>query len=697
MKLSIGMIVKDEEENLRKCLEAMRPILQQIDSELIIADTGSTDATISIAKEYTENVFHFPWCDDFAAARNATIDRAKGEWYMAVDADEFFADTSPLIKFFNSGEYKRYKSASYIVRSYFSPDMDTYSDGNALRLTQLLNGIRYQDPIHEYLNVQEPIKILPLVADHTGYIWDKREFADSKAERNLSLQLRLLEKNPKDPRNLLLVSQSYTVKQDFDSAISYAKLGLKYAKETKNLMRYCFYPALTSSYIEKRQYAEALDIIGEYFQSKKETLATDLKMYCTQMICLSAIGEYKAAAAAGEAYIRLFAEYQNGRHHTKESFYSPVSCVDNKTYHDTVNSLISIYAAAYEYETAIKKAIQIPNADACENKKLIEAFDRMNRNGDFRPLTAMYDRLGEMQKDLFQKITEKGLASETYRAAIVSAVSGQDMCGDYLQLLSMRCGHEKGAFRTDRLLSFIGGVTEWKPMHADAVYFALAYGTGIGPVAEKIDSGDLAAYLTNTPHMHFNDLPDTIMRLCENRGAWEKETVRAQLFLSTLFHWALTARRFTGEREKRLFTAFAETSRRYIDAVCKPEMLTDENIHALPRIFRLGYHSSRAVEFLAGGEYKKSLRAIKEMLIEETRFAEIAKALKEEIQNKVETPRENQSEFQRYAAQVLENIRLLIRREEYQKAARILDEYEKINPGDDSIPAIRTELSEKMG
>ena len=194
MKLSIGMIVKNEEQNLRKCLEAMRPILQQIDSELIIADTGSTDATISIAKEFTENVFHFEWCDDFAAARNATMDRAKGEWYMAVDADEFFADTSPLIEFFNLGEYKKYKSATYIVRNYASPEMDTYSDCNAVRLTKMTKDMRYLDPIHEYLDVEKPIKMLPLVAGHTGYIWSSRKFANKKAERNLSPMLLLFEK-----------------------------------------------------------------------------------------------------------------------------------------------------------------------------------------------------------------------------------------------------------------------------------------------------------------------------------------------------------------------------------------------------------------------------------------------------------------------------------------------------------------------
>ncbi|MEG1165497.1 MAG: glycosyltransferase, partial [Oscillospiraceae bacterium] len=53
-KLSIGMIVKNEEKYLRSCLTALMPLLKQVDSELIIVDTGSTDSTLSIAKEFTD-------------------------------------------------------------------------------------------------------------------------------------------------------------------------------------------------------------------------------------------------------------------------------------------------------------------------------------------------------------------------------------------------------------------------------------------------------------------------------------------------------------------------------------------------------------------------------------------------------------------------------------------------------------------
>lgn len=82
--LSVAMIVKNEESNLRRCLESVKNVAD----ELVIVDTGSTDATISIAKEYTDKVFEHPWENSFAIARNQSIQYCTGDWIFIMDADE---------------------------------------------------------------------------------------------------------------------------------------------------------------------------------------------------------------------------------------------------------------------------------------------------------------------------------------------------------------------------------------------------------------------------------------------------------------------------------------------------------------------------------------------------------------------------------------------------------------------------------
>lgn len=66
IKVSLCMIVKNEEEVLRQCLDSVNNLCE----EIIIVDTGSTDKTKEIAREYTDKIIDFKWIDDFSAARN---------------------------------------------------------------------------------------------------------------------------------------------------------------------------------------------------------------------------------------------------------------------------------------------------------------------------------------------------------------------------------------------------------------------------------------------------------------------------------------------------------------------------------------------------------------------------------------------------------------------------------------------------
>ncbi|MFC1477197.1 glycosyltransferase [candidate division KSB1 bacterium] len=83
-KLSLCMIVKNEEQNLPVCLESVREIVD----EIIVVDSGSTDNTIEVAKRYGAVVHQYEWNDDFAAARNESIRHASGDWILYLDADE---------------------------------------------------------------------------------------------------------------------------------------------------------------------------------------------------------------------------------------------------------------------------------------------------------------------------------------------------------------------------------------------------------------------------------------------------------------------------------------------------------------------------------------------------------------------------------------------------------------------------------
>jgi glycosyltransferase involved in cell wall biosynthesis len=89
-RVSLCMIVRNEEKNLRGCIECAADLVD----EIILVDTGSTDRTKEIAAELGARIFDFPWIDDFAAARNESLRHASGDWVFWLDADDRIDETN---------------------------------------------------------------------------------------------------------------------------------------------------------------------------------------------------------------------------------------------------------------------------------------------------------------------------------------------------------------------------------------------------------------------------------------------------------------------------------------------------------------------------------------------------------------------------------------------------------------------------
>ncbi len=82
ISLSLCMIVKNEAYFLDECLRSARPYVDQI----VVLETGSTDASREIARRHADVVERFDWVDDFSAARNASLALASGEWIPVLES-----------------------------------------------------------------------------------------------------------------------------------------------------------------------------------------------------------------------------------------------------------------------------------------------------------------------------------------------------------------------------------------------------------------------------------------------------------------------------------------------------------------------------------------------------------------------------------------------------------------------------------
>lgn len=230
IQLSISLLMSDRPETAGKCLASLKPLLKELDSELIVVFTGKNNDILDLIRQYTSHIIPFTWCNDFSKARNAGLEEAKGEWFLFLDDDEWFENTEEIIRFFKNGEYRQYQSALYIQRNYSDWDGQCYADSDVGRMCRLTPDTKFVYPIHENLNpFPEPYKYLRSYVHHYGYV-EKSDSASGKrkSQRNLSLLLENYKKAP-SAQYCMQITQEYTTVKEYDTAAAYCREGLKLA------------------------------------------------------------------------------------------------------------------------------------------------------------------------------------------------------------------------------------------------------------------------------------------------------------------------------------------------------------------------------------------------------------------------------------------------------------------------------------
>lgn len=148
MKLSLCMIVKNEEDVIERCLKST---LSFVD-EIIIVDTGSNDKTKQIASQYTSNIYDFKWIDDFATARNFSFSKATGDYIMWLDADDIITpiNSNKIVALKNSYDPK---TDIFMFKYNVAFDKDNRPTFTYYRERIIRNSEKYkwESPIHEVI------------------------------------------------------------------------------------------------------------------------------------------------------------------------------------------------------------------------------------------------------------------------------------------------------------------------------------------------------------------------------------------------------------------------------------------------------------------------------------------------------------------------------------------------------------------
>jgi len=205
-QVSLCMIVRNEVRGLERCLRSVEGWV----GECVVVDTGSSDGTPELARRLGARVDTFVWCDDFAAARNRSLELATRRWALVLDGDEWLEvrDRAALIAALQDPH-----RAGWLVTQANQLDGGGLSSVDVFRLFRRdLPAMRYRGQVHEQVAAVADGAVRTgalgsLVLHHDGYLTAQME-AKRKKARNLALAERLAADRPDDPYSWFVLGSS---------------------------------------------------------------------------------------------------------------------------------------------------------------------------------------------------------------------------------------------------------------------------------------------------------------------------------------------------------------------------------------------------------------------------------------------------------------------------------------------------------
>ncbi len=276
MKISACIIAKNEEENLPRLLESIKGKFD----EIVLVDTGSTDRTVEIAKEYGCKVFFRKW-NGFADARNYAVEKASGDWIWFFDADMELEEKEyeRFLRILNITSKNNIFNGIRVIYRNIDYSGKIISFSSTVHIQKKLPELKWVGKIHERL-VNEKGDIVtpphPVYVNHYGY--SNPNIMKTKLKRNLELLKEELKNINKETQieeyliKLFYLSQTYTAYSSYNEkfvndAIKYGEEFLSLYKKKSSLINSLFtkhiYVYLLNSLINIKEYKKAQNYLEE--------------------------------------------------------------------------------------------------------------------------------------------------------------------------------------------------------------------------------------------------------------------------------------------------------------------------------------------------------------------------------------------------------------------------------------------------
>lgn len=630
--LTIGMIFRDDIRCIERCLKALQPLRDAVPCELIMADTGSADGSREVAERYADVVFDFPWINDFAAARNAVMERASGDWYLSVDTDEYLEPDIAQVKNFLRNPQNVHKDICLVViRNYQTYEMDgAWSDFLAIRLLRMATGKRYSGAIHEQWDFPEDqtprsTVLNQMIFKHDGYVGMNEEAGREKRERNLKLIREELEKTPDRLLRLLQFIESGQKEPDYMEWLFRAVDRVREKAPTWDrmgppILRYAVRTAATKKLPELQEWvALAEEMFPESYFTR-----IDIAYFA----CIETLGrkDYALCINLGGKMLQAYADYRAGRGDIIGQMFSSLL----HSGEEFERNIINVVAVAYLEDGKPRKALDtamsldFSQLTAEQTENLINLlFDlHLRTDVDTSRLTS------DLWDGINRPVPNQKRADERHAAFILRGAS--TFLPDYRADERKRADFHRPTYTvflpladripfglaasmlettdTAELNALLNRVQKWPELPISALSHALSWGAVFPPEKNPLNLEDLEDVATRLSR-NWTVLCSTLTQTASEdfAGSWQTLTWARTLALLAVQHcdWK------DAEQSMALARIFAKVERAFVSGYYAPEVLREGNLHVLPSMHRFGWYCAQAFEALEAGDQLGHVRFLR--------------------------------------------------------------------------------------
>lgn len=687
MKLSIPMMVKNESKYLREVLESLKPIMDEVECELIIVDTGSEDNTVEIAKEYTENVYFHEWNDNFSEMRNITLGYATGEWILIIDGDEVLRNQKALIDFLQNNNLQRKNNTGLLRIKNIMDENDETSSSilSAPRLFKNRDDFSFEGAIHNQPKHIPPHIELDMTLVHYGYLSTDKALMERKFQRTSKILLGELEKAPDNIYYHYQLSVTYAMHLDHDLAVKPAEKAYELVRKKKLKMKDHMYVILQliNAYSNNKQYVKADRICHEALKISDKYIDV---FYMAGKLN-NHFHKYEESQKCFERYLELLKKDEELVGTKDISVINYTLGKADEVYHD----LVVLSTRADEHEEAYKHFLEIKSEKFQEKlwRTMVGVWVKLDK---IETIRTYYQEHVQTLEDIKIQTFEMHIENEKLKLDRDKKVAIMQefvkVAGDYsllnrVQLSEMT--NERNDIETLKHLIESVTMTDKPIFYGDLIYFMLKHRFSVNELFKNTKAAKIRPYLDYVVK-RYEDFHMIVLEFIKTPEAHDLCELRIR---KELEKYALVSDKYDEADYAYMFKRFVEDGLEYVARVYNPSLIEqeiiadikeDEEVFFLYLSKAYMYKDSNPVQYIR--YLKKALSTYP--------LAKGIEILQKEVEPKQD---ESNNELETLKLKFKENIQLLIQQNMLDEAEEMVKQYEQFSSDDVQLLLFKSQIA----